>query len=160
MTIHRGFLAVDKTLLAWALRTSESKPSTRMSASGKAWHYEIGEDRQGEAFTRVPFLRAVVDLTGEGAPPSLVRWWANVLRAGAEYSPHKHDGKWAFVYHLTEGSAVRFEGGPSFEATPGQILVFDSKLLHWTDAVTGDAPRVSIAGNLHFKSVPRVEHGA
>lgn len=120
-----------------------------MSATGESWHEECGEERRGKAHEEVPFLRAAVELTGESSPPVLVRWWANVLRAGAEYPPHKHDGEWAFVYHLTEGASVHFDGA-SFQAVPGQILVFDSNLLHWTDKA--DGVRVSIAGNLYFNS--------
>lgn len=121
-----------------------------MSAMGKAWHWQGVEGRDPNA----PFLRAAVELTGESSPLSRVRWWANVLYESAEYKPHKHDGKWAFVYHLTEGAAVHFnepEGPIGFNAVPGQILVFDAKLSHWTSPVEGDTPRVSIAGNLHFR---------
>lgn len=125
----------------------------RMSATGKAWHglwYE-GKPKLEDA----SFLIAAVNLAGESAPLVRVRWWTNVLYPGAEYKPHKHDGRWAFVYHLTEGASLNFEGGESFKATPGQMLVFDSTLGHWTDKVEGAAPRVSIAGNLHFSSKPR-----
>ena len=119
-----------------------------MSATGKTWHQEGGEARGGTVHTTVPFLKAAVELTGENSAPTLVRWWINVLRLGAEYPPHKHDGKWSFVYHLTEGAAVHFSE-VSFRASPGQILVFDSNLPHWTDKAEG--VRVSIAGNLYFK---------
>lgn len=118
---------------------------------GRAWHQEQGE-KCWAAVSDKPFFRAAVELTGEDSPPTLVRWWSSVLRSGAEYKSHKHDGKWAFVYHLTDGAAVCFEGGESFRATPGQLLVFESSLVHWTDKVDGDAPRVSIAGNLYFSS--------
>jgi hypothetical protein len=117
-----------------------------MSARGKSWHWEGGEGKTVE----IPFLRVAVALADEPSPPTSFRWWANVLHAGAEYPAHKHDGKWAFVYHLTEGAAIYFEGGESFRATPGQVLVFEAKRSHWTDKVVDDEPRVSIAGNLHF----------
>ena len=146
--IRRGFLAVDPALLESLLSASNSKASTRMSAIGPAWHQEEGH-RKGEV--ELPFLRAAVELTGESTGPVIVRWWSNVLRAGASYPAHRHDGKWAFVYHLTTGAAVHFKGHGSFTATPGQILVFDSKIAHWTDKVIEETPRVSIAGNLHFK---------
>ncbi len=141
--IRRGFLEVEPGLLSWILDMSRTKPPMRMSAVGDSWHWEGGGD--------TPFVHAAMKLTEEASPPRRVRWWANVLRSGAYYKPHKHDGKWAFVYHLTKGAAVHFEGRGKFEATPGQILVFDSKLLHWTDKADGE-PRVSIAGNLYFRA--------
>jgi hypothetical protein len=148
--IRCGFLEVDPALLAWVLRESGSTRSINMSTTGKAWH------RQDVHVTTssTEFLREAITLTEEPTPLKKARWWANVLGNGAEYKPHRHDGKWAFVYHLTEGAAIHF-GTPdaitSFPASPGQLIVFDSKLPHWTDKVEGDAPRVSIAGNLHFK---------
>jgi len=148
--IRRGFLTFDPTLLEWVLRESESTRSIKMSASGKAWHRQNVKDTK----CSTEFLRAAVALTEEGSYPTKVRWWTNVLRTGAEYKPHRHDGKWAFVYHLTEGAAIHF-GTPdaitSFQAMPGQLIVFVSRLPHWTDKVEGDEPRVSIAGNLYFK---------
>lgn len=143
--IHRGFLAVDPTLLAWVLGTSKSTRGARMSVTGDAWHWQGTEGKEYPE----PFLKTAVELAGESSPPVRVRWWANVLFPGAAYRAHKHDGKWAFVYHLTGGAPLYFEGGERFEATPGQILVFDANLAHWTDKVSGE-PRVSIAGNLHF----------
>jgi hypothetical protein len=141
--IRRGFLEVEPELLSWILGMASSKPPVRMSATGDAWHWEgRGND--------TPFVLAAIELTGESSPPVRVRWWANVLRPGAEYKSHKHDGKWSFVYHLTEGSPLHFTEA-SFPATPGQILVFRSTLPHWTDKVDV-GPRVSIAGNLHFRN--------
>jgi hypothetical protein len=148
--IRRGFLAVDPPIVEWILRASEEVTLYRMSAEGNARHWQGHEECKGKGRLEIPFLCVAVALTEESSPPTQVRWWANVLRAGAEYRVHQHDGKWAFVYHLTEGSAVHFEGSESFPATPGQILVFDAKLRHWTDKVLGESPRVSIAGNLSF----------
>lgn len=142
--IRRGFLKVEPELLSRILGEASSKPPLRMSATGNAWHQE-GRDAD------IPFVRAAVELCGESFQPVRVRWWANVLRSDALYKPHKHDGRWAFVYHLTAGASLFFENGESFAAVPGQILVFDSQLQHWTDRVQGDAPRVSIAGNLYFR---------
>jgi hypothetical protein len=150
--IRRGFLEVDPALLAWVLAEIEtaSCPSIQMSALGEAQHWQGHEACKGKC-EGIPFLRAAAALADESSPPTKVRWWANVLRTGAGYRAHKHDGKWAFVYHLTEGASVHFEGCESFPATPGQILVFDAKLSHWTDKVDDEEPRVSIAGNLYFR---------
>ena len=147
--IRRGFLAVDPMLLEWILRASESARQIPMSAEGNVRHWQGHEECKS---LEIPFLRVAASLTGESTPLAKARWWANVLRTGAGYRPHRHDGKWSFAYHLTEGATLHFDGCDSFPAIPGQILVFDSKLRHWTDKVEGDAPRVSIAGNLHFKS--------
>jgi hypothetical protein len=136
-------------LLAWLLYESETTRSVAMSArGGTVWH----RAKQQEQTIEIPFLRAAVELTNEPAAPFKIRWWANVLREGASYREHKHDGKWAFAYHLTEGAALHFGNDESFLATPGQLLVFKANLQHWTDKVEGPEPRVSIAGNLYFRN--------
>jgi hypothetical protein len=122
--------------------------SRATTALGRTWHRRRHTEQNS---TERPFLRVATELTGEDSHPSCALWWANVLHSGAVYPKHTHDGKWSFVYHLTEGAAIYFEDGESFRATPGQVLVFASTLSHWTDKVVGDAPRVSIAGNLHFR---------
>jgi hypothetical protein len=155
VTIHRGFLAVDPALLEWVLSEAASTRTAGMSAIGNAWQ---SHRYSGERYEELPFLPAAVVLVGENSRPFRVHWWANVLFEGGEHYTHTHDGKWSFVYHLTEGTAVHFgkqEAPESFPAMPGQLLVFASNLPHRTDRVEGDAPRVSIAGNLHFRGPAR-----
>jgi hypothetical protein len=149
--VRRGFVAVDPSLLAWVLAASETLPSLRMSADGPAWHWQ-GARYEMPALS-VPFVRAALDLAREDSEPRRVRWWINVLREGAVYRSHAHDGKWSFIYHLTMGAPVHFgasDAPETFDAMPGQVLVFESSTPHWVDVVRGAAPRVSIAGNLYY----------
>jgi hypothetical protein len=147
--IHRGFLPVDPSLLEWILvaSTMTHPLPERMSADGNAWHLR-GPRASPEDSLVIPFIAHACALSGESRPLKGVSWWMNVLRDGAAYRDHTHDGDWAFVYHLTGGAAIHFTT-VSYPVEAGQLIVFSSSLPHRTDKVT-TGTRVSIAGNLYF----------
>lgn len=107
-----------------------------------------------------------------------VRAWANVARTGAYNAIHNHTpALFSGVYYVTLGDApepgsrsglIEFvdprpgpHGGPLpthafnrplvIDPEPGMMLIFPSWLLHMVHPYEGEAPRISIAFNLHIK---------
>lgn len=105
--------------------------------------------------------------------------WANVLGPGAYNVVHSHvPALWAGVYHLVvpAGSpgivfldprgAVpkgRFAPGAeredrtTFEAVPGQVLIFPGWLQHYIEPHRGDGERISIGFNVRQIIKPRID---
>jgi len=93
--------------------------------------------------------------------PAYVQCWANVMRNGDVIKAHRHmtdniSPKDALSGHL----CVKVDGSTNtyYERTPiqnknGQMILFPSTLLHWTDRYIGNEERITIAFDIYSKKL-------
>jgi hypothetical protein len=91
--------------------------------------------------------------------PAYVQCWANVMRKGDAIKAHKHMNLDLSPLHALSGHlCVKVDGSTNtyYERTPiqnrnGQMILFPSTLLHWTDRYMGDDERITIAFDVYSK---------
>ncbi len=91
--------------------------------------------------------------------PAYVQCWANVMRKGDMIKAHKHMDLDISPLHVLSGHlCVKVDGSTNtyYEGTPiqnknGQMILFPSTFLHWTDKYMGDGERITIAFDIYSK---------
>ena len=93
--------------------------------------------------------------------PAYVQCWANVMRKGDIIKAHKHmDLNLSHLQALSGHLCVKVDGSTNtyYERTPiqnknGQMILFPSTLLHWTDRYIGNKERITIAFDIYSKKL-------
>jgi len=93
--------------------------------------------------------------------PIYVRCWANVMRKGDVIKAHKHmDDNISPLHALSGHLCVKVDGSTctyyertSIQNKNGQMILFPSTVLHWTDRYVGDEERITIAFDILSKKL-------
>lgn len=174
-----GVFTVDDQALLGAIAAEVVDRAARLPtvARGERTGWQSGNDfLDWSPATRAlggAFVDALSALGPTGDGVYLVAW-ANLLRAGDYFTPHKHqDAAWSGVLYVDAGDSSERAGGfLSFQdprpgagmvsgllarqdaadtvhhyPRTGELVVFPSWLVHWVVPYTGTKPRISVAFN-------------
>ena len=93
--------------------------------------------------------------------PIYVQCWANVMRNGDVIKAHRHmidniSPNDALSGHLcvkVDGSTNTYYARTPIQNKNGQMILFPSTLLHWTDRYIGNKERITIAFDIYSKKL-------
>ena len=155
----------------WALRLEKTDKGESRSNRNNCFHSTSNGD-----WNSIPHLNLLKEKL-EFLPKFIFHkgWWINIQRNGGYNVAHTHPGSdLSFIWYLTDNynslvfnhssynmtrtrlyeTFKKRNNNPFFwthynwNCSAGDILVFPSDTLHWTDSHNKTEPRISLAGNL------------
>ena len=87
-----------------------------------------------------------------------VQCWANVMRKGEQIKPHSHCPPESYNKTVTghlnvqvDGSTCTYYNGNPILNKNGEITLFQSTIVHWTDIYQGSSERITLAFDIYNK---------
>ena len=130
------------------------------SLTSRSCHYNLLEWR-GTRKLKKYIRMGYEQYNGVKNTPIYVQCWANVMRNGDVIKAHRH-----MIDNISPNDAlsghlcVKVDGSTNtyYERTPiqnknGQMILFPSTLLHWTDRYIGNEERITIAFDIYSKKL-------